>query len=339
VSYTDLAEGAHAFSVYATDVVGNADASPATASWTIDLTAPVVSITSWPTTPVSDADPEFAFEANEATTFECAADGGAFEPCTSPTTAAPLADGWHTFTVRATDVAGHSATDSVEFVVDTVAPALDAETTCADEGANGWCRSATVAYSASAADETTTVVDSGCTVDGLSVPCEGEIVGEGVHTLVAYAEDAAGNRETLELTISIDSLTPTGQASAPLVAAEAYEVDWTAEDGGSGVALVEVLRASLGSEDVAVVCEIEGDGSASVSGSCEDDPLPGQACYGLRVTDVAGNVATTPIADPLGGLQGAACTVKVAPDSPVAAIATPLARGPAALAPENVTLP
>ena len=53
-----------------------------------------------PTTPRR----RFAFSSDEpGSTFECRVDGGALAPCTSPHTTAALADGAHTFEVRATD--------------------------------------------------------------------------------------------------------------------------------------------------------------------------------------------------------------------------------------------
>ena len=57
-------------------------------------------------------------------TFQCQIDGSGFQPCSSPVTTTPLADGPHSFTVRATDpvfnVEGSPPTRS--FTVDTVAP-------------------------------------------------------------------------------------------------------------------------------------------------------------------------------------------------------------------------
>ncbi|MGH3366988.1 MAG: hypothetical protein ACRDOY_07285 [Nocardioidaceae bacterium] len=50
---------------------------------------------------------ELRFTANEPATFSCSLDGGSFQPCTSGQEYGDLGAGWHTFAVRATDMAGN----------------------------------------------------------------------------------------------------------------------------------------------------------------------------------------------------------------------------------------
>ncbi len=67
--------------------------------------APVTTITGGPAAnaATSQTDARFSFTANVAgATFECALDGGAYAPCTSPYNTGTLTTGKHTFTVRAT---------------------------------------------------------------------------------------------------------------------------------------------------------------------------------------------------------------------------------------------
>ncbi|MGH2924962.1 MAG: glycosyl hydrolase [Solirubrobacterales bacterium] len=104
-----LADGVHTFKVKATDEAGNTRVAAST--WTVDTVAPTVSITSGPAqdTTSHDPRPSFGFAASESgTTMECQLDGGGFQACTSPFTGSGrLADGLHTFDVRATDRAGN----------------------------------------------------------------------------------------------------------------------------------------------------------------------------------------------------------------------------------------
>ena len=113
-AYSGLADGSHTFDVRATDAAGNTDATPATRTWTInttvpDTTAPDTSIASGPSGTVSSSAASFGVSSTEAgSTLQCRLDGGAWSACTSPKAYSGLADGSHTFDVRATDAAGNT---------------------------------------------------------------------------------------------------------------------------------------------------------------------------------------------------------------------------------------
>jgi hypothetical protein len=89
-----------------------------------DFTPPTVSLTGGPTGPTNDATPIFSFTASEGgSTLECRFDSVAFASCTSPYTPPALADGAHTFEVKATDAALNPGEPAARaFTVDTVAP-------------------------------------------------------------------------------------------------------------------------------------------------------------------------------------------------------------------------
>ncbi len=79
-------------------------------SFTTDSTPPTTSFTSGPAdgATISNATPTFKFRSSEpASTFECRVDGGAFKACKSPFKTAPLSNGNHSVSVRATDVVGN----------------------------------------------------------------------------------------------------------------------------------------------------------------------------------------------------------------------------------------
>ena len=74
----------------------------------VDTTPPETTIDSGPSGTTTDPTPTFMFSSSEpGSTFECRVDGGSFTPCTTPHTTARLADGPHTFQVRARDQAGN----------------------------------------------------------------------------------------------------------------------------------------------------------------------------------------------------------------------------------------
>src|SRR5207244_6317336 len=131
-----LSEGTHTFDVRATDQAGNTDASPATYTWTVDLTAPDTTLGTHPANPSDNTTPNFTFSSSETgSTFECRMDGGSWSSCTSPDTISPaLADGSHTFDVRAIDPAGNTdATPaSYTWIVDTGPPNTTIDSTPAD---------------------------------------------------------------------------------------------------------------------------------------------------------------------------------------------------------------
>ena len=64
-TYASLTDGPHKFEVRAVDTAGNADASPATFSWTVDTTAPQTQIDSEPQTLSASASAEFAFTGDD----------------------------------------------------------------------------------------------------------------------------------------------------------------------------------------------------------------------------------------------------------------------------------
>jgi uncharacterized repeat protein (TIGR01451 family) len=109
-----LAEGRHTFEVEAIDGVGNVDPTSASVSFVVDLTPPDTRLTLTPEDPSQSGRAAFAFSASESdVVFGCRLDDGEFVPCTSPEVYEGLADGAHTFAVRATDACATDETPSV----------------------------------------------------------------------------------------------------------------------------------------------------------------------------------------------------------------------------------
>jgi hypothetical protein len=190
-TYTNLGMGEHDFAVRVRDAVGNLDPTPATRSWSVDTADPNTTITGGPSGTVATASASFTFTSNESpVTFECSDDGAAYAPCTSPHSLTGLAQGPHSFAVRATDAANHTdpspATRS--WTVDTVAPDV-AFIVAPDPGST---TGPYVVFEFTATEGAVT-----CSLDGAPfAPCTSPFVrnhANGPHELQVNATDAAGN--------------------------------------------------------------------------------------------------------------------------------------------------
>ncbi len=191
-----LSDGAHTFEVRAIDAAGNVDATPASRAFTVetvDDTPPDTNITSGPSGPTNDSTPTFAFTSTEVgSTFECRVDSGTFASCTSPFTTTTLADGSHTFEVRAIDADDHTdptpATQT--FTVDTTPP-----DTTITSGPTGTTADTTPTFAFTSTEAGSTFE---CKIDaGAFIPCTTPFttsaLSDGPHTIQVRATDAVGN--------------------------------------------------------------------------------------------------------------------------------------------------
>lgn len=163
-------------------------------------TPPETSITVGPPagSATNDSTPSFAFSSSEAgSTFQCRVDAAAFAACTSPRTVGPLADGTHTFAVRARDTEGSvdATPASRTFTVDTRAPSVTITGGPADHAVIA-SRRATFRFQANESG-----AELRCRVDdGAFAPCASPHttarLGDGSHTFAVRATDAAGNTGT-----------------------------------------------------------------------------------------------------------------------------------------------
>ena len=77
-------------------------------AFSADITPPETTIDAGPAGLTNDPTPTFSFSSSQTgSSFECKVDSGSYAACSSPKTTVPLADGSHTFTVRAADPAGN----------------------------------------------------------------------------------------------------------------------------------------------------------------------------------------------------------------------------------------
>ena len=202
-TYTNLGDGVHSFSARATDHAGTGP--PTVYSWAIDATGPTSAVTQRPGDPTNSRSASFAFSASESATFQCKVDDGAFSACASPEAYGELADGRHTFVVKAADTLGNVGPEAhYSWTVETRVPAV---VVTAAPPAISNSRTATFAF---AADEAATFQ---CSLDGLGFePCSSPMsygaLGDGGHALAVRAVDAAGNVGAASYSWTLDATAP-----------------------------------------------------------------------------------------------------------------------------------
>lgn len=106
--YPNVVAGPQTMRVRVTDVAGNS--RTVSRSWNVDLTLPTVQILTGPAVYVNSTSAQFTFQAtdnNGIAGYECRVDAGNYTSCSSPHTQNSLAEGGHTFFVRAIDTAGN----------------------------------------------------------------------------------------------------------------------------------------------------------------------------------------------------------------------------------------
>ncbi len=302
--YEGLSDGSHSFEVRAVDQAGNADASPAVSTWTVDTTAPTTQIGSQPPSLSASAAAQLEFSGSDTggsgvAGFECRLDSSqeaAWGSCSSPKEYASLADGAHTFEVRAIDKAGNvDATPAVStWTVDTTAPdtqigshpsqlSASAQAEFAFSGNDG---------SGSGVASLECRLDSNQEADwhACSSPKEYSGLADGAHTFEVRAVDQAGNADATPASFlwTIDTTAPQTQVDsgpAALTTATAAEFEFSASDGsGSGVASYQCRLDS----------SQPGDWSACASPKEYASLADGSHSFEVRATDQAGNVDASP---------------------------------------------
>jgi len=155
-------------------------------------TAPAApTLTTKPPSMSASTSATFGFTGPSGSTFRCSRDGAAFSVCTSTTAYSSLAQGAHTFSVKAVVGTDESAVTSYTWTVDTVPPAAPTLTGKPVNPSN----TAAPSFSFSDADVTATFQ---CSMDGAvflacTNPKSYSGMGQGSHTFQVLAVDPAGN--------------------------------------------------------------------------------------------------------------------------------------------------
>ncbi len=200
-----LINGPHSVAVRAVRF-GLADPSPVVFEFTVEAVLPQTTITSAPAGLTADPAPSFGFVSSKDGTFECSLDGGSFAACASPFSTT-LAEGRHTFSVRAIDLAGNreEAPAQAAFTIDLTAPV----TRIAPPPAVSANPKVSISFDASEPASFRCSLDGTPFVDCVS-PYGSPSLADGTHSLRVVATDLAGNVETdpAAVTFLIDTVAP-----------------------------------------------------------------------------------------------------------------------------------
>ena len=237
---TGLTPGSHTFSVRAKDTLGNVESTPASHTFTVDTAAPDTNITGGPSGTITSRSASVPFTATETgSTFECQLDSGAWTACSSPKDLTALADGSHTFRVRAKDAAGNqdASPASLTFSVDTTMPE-----TRIDAGPTGTITTTGTSFRFSATGVAAAYfecrLDSATTWRRCTSPDNVTGLGQGNHSYEVRATSAAGNTDSTpaKRDFKVDSVAPnTTIGSGPTgdITATSATFGFTSEAGAS----------------------------------------------------------------------------------------------------------
>ncbi len=203
-----------------------------------------------------------------------------------------VADGNHTLTVRAYDMAGLMGQTQVQFVFDSTAPVISI--TSPSQGA--YLNTANVNVNWTAHDASTSIVSYQYDLDGqpvsgaLGTSFELTQLTEGTHTFTVNAFDQASNEASASVTFYVDVTRPNVHITAPIAEADinqsSYEFVWNGNDSGSGIAGYQYKL------DVAPWSQISTGQSVTLTGLTD-----GVHGFFVRAIDRAGNVG---LASPVG---------------------------------------
>ncbi len=252
--FTDLSEGSHTLYVRATDL-GGLDAQD-DVTIMVDTEAPTIEIS----TPVEDqvvtsTTVEVEWTVSDDGTgvdmVEIMLDSGSWIDVSTVTSHdfMSVADGSHTVYIRATDVAGWDATESVSFTVNTEAPTVTI--TSPEDGEVMTDSSVLMEWD---------ITDVQLGIDTIEVKADSDDwteidstessyvfadLSEGSHTLYVKVTDLSSMQTTETVQIVVDTVSPAVAITSPdeddLFAVSTVTMVWTSSDATSGLANMQVM--------------------------------------------------------------------------------------------------
>ncbi len=207
ISLTGLALGTHSVQIRARDAAGNQEDPGLTHQWEIvapssDTTPPETTLTSGPSGTTNQTTATFAFTSDDpAAVFEGSLNGAAFLAITSPHQLNGLADGAHTFRIRAIDPSGNFDATPVEIQWNVDATPPTTTITAAPSGTDSRT-TGTISFSANDANATFEGSLDGGAFQAVTSPHQLSGLSEGSHTFRIRATDALGNVENPPVSVT-----------------------------------------------------------------------------------------------------------------------------------------
>jgi arylsulfatase A-like enzyme len=247
-SWTNLSNGSHELEVRAVSG-GVPDSTPDSYTWTVDTSFPETQITQGPSGLSNTRNPTFQFTSPDNTaTFQCRLDSNAeadFQSCSSPKSYSNLADGAHTFDVRA--VRANAQTDptpaSRTWNVDATAPNTEITPTSTLSTHSNYATFDLQSFVSSSSNVAETPSRLECSLDsGPYTPCTSpktfERLSKGAHTVRARSTDLAGNTDPTPAAFSwtigtVQTYSSTTDNTWPYIT-EGSEVRAIVPDGSGG---------------------------------------------------------------------------------------------------------
>lgn len=237
-----VSTGTHNLRVKATDQAGNMQMS-SPVSWTVDPSAPSISLSSKPNLYSNKTVSTFSFTGTSVARYECQFNSEAATPCTSPVNKTLAANSVHTFTLRAFSAAGLKSELVYNWTIDTLAPS---DIGISGTPANSISSNPNAFINFSAIDNFG-VASFQCSLDGSAFTIcsspQNFVANNGSHTFVVKAFDLAGNSLTSQVhNWTVDSLPPSNSFTSTPPASTASRTAsfvFSPLDTGSGIASVQ----------------------------------------------------------------------------------------------------
>ncbi|CAB4864682.1 MAG: hypothetical protein F2799_01915 [Actinobacteria bacterium] len=290
-SYSGLAGGSHTFSVRTTET--GASASPeVSTTFAIDITAPVApTISAGPLAnniAINTTSGSLTFTGESGARLECHLDSGAWATCTSPFAFSGLADGAHTFGVRAIDAVGNvGAVTTRSWTVDTTVapPVITQKPPVLGPGGVAQFR-----FTGEAVSSYQCSIDNGVTYQACGTNTSNYWMNYyfngtgGTYTFLVKQKDQAGNvSEPASWTFTLDSLAPV----APVITSGPDAV----------TSSTTATFTFTGEEGATFECHVDGGqyspGTACTSPVTYSNVRPGFHTFYVTQKDAAGNIGWT----------------------------------------------